>query len=421
MHGKAYSTTWLVKIHGGDFSKFWFGQTVSNLGSSFTRFALPLLVFKLTGSALNLGVATAAQFIPYLLFGLVIGAAVDRVDRKRIMIATDIARALVIAAIPSLAAVGALTVWWIYVLSFVSSTLTIFFDSGEFAAIPSLVKRDDLVKGNGRIQASYSAAMVVGPFLAGLLLSVMSISAILVFDAISFVVSAISLSLIKTSFNSKSAERESRASLRADVVEGLRYVWGHPVLRNISIMMALVNFVGSTTAAQLVLFAKRQFEANDSQVALLYSAGAVGIVILSLLAGTLRKRWTFSKVALGALMLDGLFILAFAAIQSYWIGLLFWAVSSGLGMLFNINTGSLRQSIVPNHLLGRVISVASVLAWSAIPLGTFLGGAVIQGTGKVALVYAGIGIMTILIPLVFAFTALGRAEKYILPEGQSKQ
>src|SRR5947209_14998299 len=102
----------------GEFWKFWVGQTISNLGTSFTMFALPLLVFKLTGSALNLAITTAAEYLPYLLFGLIIGAWVDRVDRKRLMIATDMTRAVVIASIPLLASLNLLSVWWIYVVGF---------------------------------------------------------------------------------------------------------------------------------------------------------------------------------------------------------------------------------------------------------------------------------------------------------------
>src|SRR5438874_462576 len=102
----------------GEFWKFWTGQTISNLGTSFTMFALPLLVFKLTGSALNLAITTAAEYLPYLLFGLIIGAWVDRVDRKRLMIATDMTRAVVIASIPLLASLNLLSVWWIYVVGF---------------------------------------------------------------------------------------------------------------------------------------------------------------------------------------------------------------------------------------------------------------------------------------------------------------
>src|SRR5438093_7836358 len=124
-----------------DFWKFWTGQAVSALGSSFTGFALPLLVYKLTGSAINLALATAAYFIPYLLFGLVIGAWVDRIDRKRLMIWTDLGRGAIIASIPLLASQDLLSIWWIYAVLFVNSTLSIAFDSAEFAAIPSLVKQ----------------------------------------------------------------------------------------------------------------------------------------------------------------------------------------------------------------------------------------------------------------------------------------
>src|SRR5258708_9401154 len=99
--------------------KYWTGQTISNLGSSITLFALPLLVYKITGSALNLGITTAAEFLPYLLFGLILGAWTDRVDRKRMMIAADIGRTLIIASIPVMAALGLLTVWWIYLVGFV--------------------------------------------------------------------------------------------------------------------------------------------------------------------------------------------------------------------------------------------------------------------------------------------------------------
>lgn len=405
----------------GDFWKFWIGQTISNLGSSFTGFALPLLIFKLTGSALNLALASAANFLPYLLFGLLIGAWVDRVNRQRLMISVDIGRALVIASIPLLASFGLLSIWWIYVVGFVNSTLSICFDSCEFAAIPSLVKQDDLVTANGRIQASYSAASVAGPLLAGLLLAIVPVQQLLLIDSASFLCSAGALALIRVSFNAATGQQRKLTSIRQDIAEGLRYVLGHPVLRMISAMMALVNFVSSTIATQLVLFAKQRLLASDAQVGLLFSAASAGIIVLSLLAGPLRKRWSFSAVALTALMLEGLLTIGLAFTRWYWVALPLVALMNGLGILFNINTGSLRQAIVPNHLLGRVISVAGVLAWSAIPLGTFLGGLLIEWTGDVALVYAVIGLLTFLIPLAFSFTALGHAERYLPGEALAQE
>ena len=397
-----------------EFWKFWVGQTISNLGTSFTQFALPLLVFKLTGSALNLAITTAATFLPYLLFGLLIGAWVDRVDRKRLMIVTDLARAAVIASVPLLASMDRLAVEWIYAVTFLGTTLSICFNSAEFAAIPSLVPSDSgesIVTANGRIQASYSAAAVIGPLLAGALVAFVSIPLLLAVDAASFLVSAASLGSIGISFNV--AEPVDKKSIRQDVVDGLRYVLSHPVLRNISAMMALVNLVGATAGAQLVLFAKERLQASDSQIGVLFAADSLGVVVLSLAAGPLRRRWRFSTVALGALMLSGLLTVVFAAVPVYWLAVPLWGLISGLGILFNINTGSLRQAIVPNHLLGRVISVAMVLAWSAIPVGAFIGGAIIEWTHAVAPVYAAIGVLTILIPFCFSLTPLGHAERYI--------
>jgi MFS family permease len=401
-----------------DFWKYWTGQTISNLGSSVTLFALPLLVYKLTGSAINLGISGAANFLPYLLFGLILGAWTDRVNRKYMMIFTDIARAAIIATIPLLAVLGALPIWWIYVVGFIHSTLTICFEAGQFAAIPSLVKQDDLVTANGRIQASYSAVQIAGPLLAGLLVIRVPLPSLMLIDAMSFLVSSLSIALVRINFNAKKGEQKT--SIRSDVVEGLRYVLSHPVLRNISIMMALVNFVSTASYAQIVLFAKVRLSASDVQVSLLFSAASLGVVIMGLLAGPLRKRWSFSTVALGALMLEGLLGILFSLMRWYWVAAFIWMLAGGLGILFNINTGSLRQAIVPNQMLGRVISIASVLAWSAIPLGSLLGGFAIAWTHNVALIFTITGILTFLIPFSFSFTALGHADRYI-PKKEEKK
>jgi MFS family permease len=404
-----------------DFWKFWTGQTISNLGSSFTMFALPLLVFKLTGSALNLAATTAAYFIPYLLFGLLIGAWVDRVDRKRMMIAVDIGRCLVLGSIPVFSYAGILSVWWIYAMSFLQACCTIAFDSGEFAAIPSLVPKDALVAANGRIMASYQAASVAGPLLAGFLVALVRVEDVLFVDAASFVVSAASLALVRRSFNAE--EAQERKHIFRDVAEGLRYVLGHPVLRNISLMMALINFFGSTTWAQLVLLGKVRLHATDARVGFLFAAGSMGVVVLGLSAGRIRKRVKFSDAALGSMILYGAFIVALAATTQYEAALVLWAAASGFGLFLNINTQSLRQAIVPPHLLGRVASIAGVIAWSAIPAGTLVGGSVIKALGdaRVGWVYGAIGVIVVALALVFkAFTALGRAEEY-LPADQDPE
>lgn len=408
---------------GRDFWLYFSGQSVSQLGSSFTTFALPLLVFKLAHSATSLAITTAATFLPYLLFGLVLGAVVDRVDRRRMMLRTDMARALVVAVLPVLSLLGVLEVWQIYVVTFVQSTLGILFGCGEFAAIPALVGEEELVTANARVMAMNNVGPVLGPTVAGALVALVPVAQLLFFDAGSFLVSACCLAAIQRSFNEGMAP-VSRVgslvgSLLADVREGLGYVWRHPALRSISIMMALINFVYSTASAQLVLFAKRALHASNSEVGFLFACGAAGIVVVSLLAGPIRRRLSFAVTALGALVVSGLALTAMALVHSYPAALVLWGASSGFGLLLNINTGALRQAIVPPQLFGRVVSVAQVLAWSAIPLGSIAGAAAINAS-SVTTVYALIGVLSAAIALAFALSPVGKGDRYLVEAAQRR-
>src|SRR6185312_13191462 len=236
-----------------------------------------------------------------------------------VMIVADVGRALMLGTIPFLAGAGLLHVWWVYVVGFLNSTLAIAFNTSEFASIPHLVDRNNLVTANGRIQASYSVSTVAGPLIAGVFIGFMAPETVLFFDAGTFLISIVSLLLIRRSLNPTEREHREPTRLRNDVVEGLGNVWRHPVLRAISIMMALINFVGATTGAQLVFFAKERFHASDGRVSLLYSVGGIGVILLSLSAGMLRRRWSFGRVALSALFLNGLLVAGFALTPYYWI------------------------------------------------------------------------------------------------------
>jgi hypothetical protein len=399
---------------GRDFNLFFAGQLTSQLGSSVTGLLLPVVVFQLTGSALNLGITSAAYWLPYLLFGLIIGAYVDRLPRRRLMLVTDLARTCVVGSIPVLGALGHLTVWWVYVAAFATSTLAIVFDTAEVAAIPAIVGTDDLVEANGRVQAAYSATGVLGPLLGGVLLAALSATSILSVDAASFVVSAASLLLIRRSFDP--AEPRARTRVRDDIAEGMRFVLSNPVLRSISAMMALVNVVTSSAFAQLVLFGDRRLGASGAELGGLFAAGSLGVVVFGLLAGRIRRRWSFSQAILGSLIMEGLLTAGFGLNTWYPLGIVLWGAASGLGIFFNINTRSLRQLITPPHLLGRIFSIASVLAWSAIPLGTLAGGALVSGGLPVERLYIGMGLISALIATAFTLSPLGHADRYVQTE-----
>ena len=399
-----------------DFWTYWSGQAVSTLGSSFTSVVLPLLVFQLTHSSISLAVTVAVSVLPYLLLGLVIGAWVDRVDRKRLMILTDIARAAVVGAVPVAAATGHLTVWWIYGVSFLTSTLSIGFDAANFAAIPSLSGPDDLVRANSRIQASYSVARTVGPFVAGLLIVLAPPARLLLLDAASFLVSAASLALVRTGFNT-ARPSQAGASIGQDVAEGLRYVLRHPVLRSIVVLLLIINFIGPSVGAQLVYFAKETLGATDRQVGFLYAAASAGTVLFSLVSQRLSRRWSLGSVALAGLAVEGLAILAFALVHVYWAALSLWALRGGADVLFLIGTYSLAQRIVPSELLGRVITFIRVLTWSTASIGAILGGLAIARMQSAVPAYAAIGLIVFAAALVSARTPLGHTERHLADKG----
>lgn len=404
----------------GDFWKFWSGQTISTLGSSVSGFALPLLVFKLTNSPLNLALTLVFTVLPYLLFGLAIGAWVDRINRKRVMIGTDCARALVIASLPLLSVLSLSSVWWIYVVSFINATLTIGFTAANFAALPSLVEPDDLVAANGSIQASFSMASIIGPLVAGLLLVRVPLPLLLLIDAASFLVSAASLLLVKRSFNASASEQKIEVGIGTAIVEGLHYVLHSPIVFWLTLLLLLFNFILPTADVQIVWYAKHWLRVSDAQIGLLYASNGSGVVVFSLLTNRVRKHWSFGVVALGSMMAVGVATALMAFTHWYPFVLVIWALRGGVNVLFLISAYSITQRIVPNSLLGRVITFTRVLTWPTSALGALIGGLAILQTGNVGLIYGCVGLLIFLVAFAFWFTPLGHAEHYV-PEAKASQ
>jgi MFS family permease len=397
-----------------DFWKYWLGQLLSNFGSAFVTFATPLLVYRLTGSAVSLSLAVVFSFLPYILFGLLIGTLVDSVGRKKLMITADIARCAMLATIPILSLAGLLSVWWLYAVVFVNGTLSIAFQGAEFAAVKSIVPESMLLTANARIQSSFQAAQVIGPVFGGLMVGAgLSIPAIFSITAFTYLISAVSLTLIHTDFQGDLARVRKR--LRIEIAEGLHFIFRDPVLRNISMLTALVNFFAETTLAELVIFAKHQYGASDAHIAVLYACEPLGAAIMTFLTARIRHYLSFSVATLGALMSYGALIFLASLLRSYWAAIPVWTVAGGLPLSFSIHTISLRQKIVPDHLLGRVMTASQTIAWCGIPTGAVVGGLAITATHNVSLVYAAVGLIIFMITSMFWFTALGHADRYLNP------
>jgi predicted MFS family arabinose efflux permease len=359
------------------FRRLWFGQTVSEFGSQITTLALPLAaVLVLHASTFQVGLLTTTGFAGFLLIGLPVGAWVDRVRRKPVMIAADVARTLVLASIPVAYGLGVLTLAQLYVVTFIHGVATVFFDVAYMSLLPGLVGRQHVAEANAKLQATVSVAQVSGPSAAGFLIGLLSAPVAFLADAASFVVSVLSLLIIRD--REPAPERAQRRSLRAEMAEGLRLVLTHPILRMIAGCTATANLFSSAVMAISVVFLVRQVHLGAGTIGVLTSLGAIGGVAGALSCGILR-RWIGSArlIWLSSAVTKpfGLLIpLTFpgAGLACYAVGL--FAISFG-SVVYNVHQASFRQLLCPHQLLGRMNATIRFIVWGTIPLGGLLGGA----------------------------------------------
>ena len=360
-----------------DFRWLWSGESISQLGTQVTVIAMPLIAVKtLAASTFGVGVLVALQYAAFLLLGLPAGAWVDRMRRRPVMIAADMARAVLLASLPLAAAFGVLTIYQLYAVALLHGSCTLFFDVAYQSYLPALVDRSELVEGNAKLQASESVAQVAGPAAGGFLVQAFTAPFAVLADAVSFVLSAGSLRAIR--MTEPPVPRAGQRSLRREIAEGLRFVLGHPILRAIAGCTGSYNFFGNAFQAVAVVFLVRQVGVSPGVIGVLFSAGSAGAIAGALTAsaagrrlGTARAIWVPLAVTgpLGviiALTFPGPGLILFAA---GWFGLSFSTV------VYNVNQVAYRQALCPPGLLGRMNATMRFLVWGTIPLGGLAGGA----------------------------------------------
>jgi MFS family permease len=359
------------------FRRLWFGQTVSEFGSQVTTLALPLAaVLVLHASTFQVGLLTTTGFAAFLLIGLPAGVWVDRVRRKPVMIAADIGRALALASVPVAYGLGALTLVQLYVVTFIVGVATVFFDVAYMSLVPGLVGRQHVAEANAKLQATVSLAQVSGPSAAGFLIGLLSAPVAFLADAGSFVVSVLSLLIIRD--REPAPERPQRRSLRAEMGDGLRFVARHPILRMIAGYTSTANLFSSAVIAISVVFLVRQVHLGASTIGVLTSVGAVGGVVGALSCGVLRRRIGSARVIwLSATVTEPFGLLVPATfpgigLACYAVGM--FALSFG-AVVYNVHQASFRQMLCPDRLLGRMNATVRFIVWGTIPIGGLLGGA----------------------------------------------
>jgi len=384
---------------GRNYRRLFAASTVSNLGDGIGLVAYPWLASAVTRNPVLIALVAVAQRLPWLLFTLPAGVITDRVDRRRIMMTANGARA-VLTALVALAVLwrgGELpgpdelddvisTEWVLYGCVLVATMLLgvgeVLYDNSAQTFMPGIVSNDHLEKANGRLWASETAAnQFLGPPLGSLMLAA-GFALPFVVDAGSF---ALSAALIMTiAATPPVATAVARQPWKTELREGVRWLWHHELLRPMAVILGLLNGLGAVTFAVFVLFAQDILDTSTTEFAALTMAGAIGGILAGWTASMVSKRLG-SGPSLWLTLVGG-------AATSAVIGLVsnvptvaaMFAIYSFLAVLWNVITVSLRQSIIPDHLLGRVNSVYRFFAWGMIPIGSLAGGLIVAITDAVA-------------------------------------
>lgn len=372
--------------HSG-FVKLWIAQTISVFGSQITSVALPLTaVLTLGATPAQMGFLRATEYAPAIFIGLFAGVWVDRLRRRPILISSDLARAVLLGSVPLCALLGVLSMGYLYVVAFLVGTLTAFFDVAYFSYLPTLVGRERLVEGNSKLEASRSVAMIGGPGAGGVLVQVLTAPIAIALDALSFVLSAVLLGVVRGP-EPQPSRREEGNTVWSDISEGMRFVSNDSRLRAAAGSSATLNLFVGMILTVFVLFLARDLDLGPAFIGIIIAAFGPGALAGALLTTRITRRLGLATASVGAVLLAGvagLFVplsaaLPFVAAVSILIVAQF--LIGFTGPIYSINMVSLRQTITPDHLLGRVNATLRVVTLSMLPVGSLLGGGLGEAIG----------------------------------------
>jgi MFS family permease len=360
-----------------DFLKLWSGQTISQFGSGITGSALPLTaVLVLGASPFQMGLLVAAEALPFALFGLFAGVWVDRLRRRPLMIGADVGRAVLLLSIPGAAMLGHLQIGQLFLIAALTGVLTVLFDVAYQSFLPGLVLGEQLLEANSRLAASAATAEIVTPGLAGVLVQLVSAPLTLLIDAVSFLCSAGSIALIRP--ESSPARSSGRGTVVTEIGEGLTMVMRHPLLRAIAAFSVTRSFFGNWIGALYALYVLHDLALGPVLLGVTIGVGGLSNLLGTFLVGPLTRRFGIGPSVLATVLVGSASV--------FLIPLAHGPLVMGFGMLavcqafdacqpiYEVNALSLRQSITPPRVLGRVNAVMHALEGGVGPLGAIVAG-----------------------------------------------
>ncbi|KOX13897.1 MFS transporter [Saccharothrix sp. NRRL B-16348] len=408
MSDRTESTTLL---HHKEFVRFWAADTVSLAGTAVTTLALrAVAVLTLGASATEAGLLEAARWLPYLLFGLVAGALVDRVRRRPVLVGTDVARAAVLALVPLAAFTGTLSMPLLIALMVVFGTLSLFYDAAHQSFLPLLVPTERLTEANSRLEQTRAGAQALGPLGAGALVKLIGGPLAVLVDAVSYLVSGLLLATLRTP--ERPVEAPPKRDLRGEVREGLRWVYGHEVLRPLALGSHAWFLCTSIAGAAYTMLVLDELRFDAFLYGVTFAVGGVGGLLGASLSGRLGQRFGLGPVIVAARWLTPVgFALAPLATSST-TGFVLLCAAQFVFLLSAILDAPVemayRQSITPDRLMGRMNGTTRSANRSMIVFGSVIGGGLADLLGnRAALWIAVVGL--VVAALGITFSAVRRA------------
>jgi MFS family permease len=383
---------------GKNYWRLFTAHAVSNLGDGIAAIAYPWLASAVTRSPFLIALVAVASRLPWLIFTLPAGVITDRFNRGKIIVAMDIARgclALLVAivvtlesdSLPKLNEVSSLTDletnWTLYIVLIVTALLfgfaEVLRDNSAQTLLPSVVEKNNLESANGKLwSVEYVTNSFIGPPLGSFLLGIAIFLPFYIDSAAFFISAGLIATLIPSLKRVDTEKKVEKLNFRAEIKEGFTWLWSHELLRPMALILGALNAIGALTTAVFILFAQEILETSLFIFAVLGTAGAVGGSLGGILGPKISKKLG-SGPSLYLTLLSGPIIALIIGVSSSWhLFYLLTAISTVFAVLWNVITVSLRQSIIPSHLLGRVNSVYRFFAWGSIPIGTLLGGALVD-------------------------------------------
>jgi MFS family permease len=408
-------------LRNRNFQYLWAGQTVSTIGSQMSGLALPVLaVTMLQASEWQVGMMNAAGMSMFLLIGLPAGAWVDRWLKRRVMILADAVRMLVLFSVPFAWWAGVLDMTYIIISAAVISAANVFFDVAYQSVLPIMLPKEHMAKANSALETTNQTSMLAGPAVVGFLLSIVKAPILMLADAVSFLVSLVSVALIK--MDESTIAKKDRGRLRDDIAEGVKFVTKHPIISRITATTAVSNLFGSAVHTLTPILVLRTMDVPPALYGLAFTAAAAAGLVGAISAAKIGERFGQGNTVIGAMVLCGVAMIGFpiaasiGTISAFPIVIASEALLSFSGLVYNITQVSARQALCPEHLLGRMNASIRFFVWGVMPISALLAGAFATWFGMIPVLI--VGAIGSLSATWFVFASPLRGMKNIVAEGR---